>query len=199
MARSIAIRLISLGLCAAAVAPSGAAPSRTPQGPTVHAYMGALATPEAAPAIVVTLDTGRKARLPDLRRGRTTALQLIFTGCGDTCPIQGANFARIAAAHGRDAGPMQLISVTITPRIDTPATLRQWRRRWSQDDRWLGAIPDDRGLAQLQQFLKGRDGPANGHTTQVFLFDRQAKLVYRSREWARPEELIALMRRWDKG
>ncbi len=164
-------------------------------GRSIHDTMGSLDVPAPMPHMAVTLENGRTVPLASLLRGHTTAVQLIFTGCGDTCPIQGANFAHIIAGQPASARRMQMLSITITPVVDTPSTMRQWRQRWSRDPRWQGLVPASADLPRLQTFLKGEADTGGSHTTQVFLFDRNARLVYRSREWPRPQEIGALMTR----
>src|SRR2546426_131276 len=60
-----------------------------------HADFGPVAPTKAVPSLTCVLSDGRTATLVELLMGKTTALQLMFTGCSAICPMQGAVFARL--------------------------------------------------------------------------------------------------------
>lgn len=66
-----------------------------PRSARAHAGPGRVDPPLPAAAWPLTLNDGRRSRLPAVLAGRATALQLMFTGCTATCPIQGALFAAV--------------------------------------------------------------------------------------------------------
>ena len=80
-------------------------------------------------AVLVGHD-GVTTTLPRLLAERATALQVMFTACTTTCPIQGAIFARVQklipdqVAHG-----IQLVSLSVDPAHDTSAALARWLRQ----------------------------------------------------------------------
>ena len=69
----------------------------------------------------------------DLIGGRVAAIQFIFTRCATTCPILANQFegvrARLGDGMGRD---FALISITVNPENDRPATLKDWGRRYGE-------------------------------------------------------------------
>ena len=148
-----------------------AAPSHDPFGP--------LRPPLPAPRLSLTADDGKPFELADRLRGRITALQLMFTGCSATCPIQGALFGAVAPllAGQRE---MQLLSLSIDPLGDSPQALRAWLARFGTHANWRAALPRVEDVDRLLDFVRGRAAGADRHTAQVYLFDRQARLAYRT-------------------
>ena len=89
---------------------------------------------------------GRKVRFyTDLVKGRTVAVQFIFTTCTTVCPPLGATFARVQRELGARAGrDVQLISVSVDPATDTPERMRDWGGKFKAGPGWAlvtGAKP----------------------------------------------------------
>ena len=59
-----------------------------------HDKFGRLIKPTAPPPLALKLSDGTKTDLKTLLTGKTTAMQLMFTGCSATCPIQGQKLRR---------------------------------------------------------------------------------------------------------
>jgi protein SCO1/2 len=148
-------------------------------------------TAPSAPAIVVTGTDGRERPLADLLAGKRTAVQLMFTGCSATCPIQGAFFAALAARVR--APDVQLLSLSIDALGDDPAALRAWQARFGRHPSWLAAVPKPADVDRLADFMRGRAGRRGTHTAQVFVFDADARLRHRSDDAPALGEVEALL------
>lgn len=133
----------------------------------------------AAPALALTDTRDRTAPLPERLKGCVTLVQLVFTGCGDTCPIQGRLFSQMAARH-RAKPAVHWLSISIDALSDDARRLRAWQAQIGPERAWQAGVPAARDVSALMQFLRG--GPSGGdtHTTQVFGFDRYGLLAYRT-------------------
>ena len=130
------------------------------------------------PPLELTDSQGRRRPLADRLRGQATAVQLVFTGCGTTCPTQGALFSHMAARHqGRR---VQWLSISIDALGDDPPRLRAWQARLGAQPAWQAAVPAVADVDRLVAFLRGGPATADAHTTQVFAFDREGRLAYRT-------------------
>jgi protein SCO1 len=168
----------TLALLTVLAAPLAIAQTGAPTAPA-HEPFGPLRPPLPAPKLALTADDGKRFELTDRLRGRTTALQLMFTGCSATCPIQGALFGALAPLlAGRHE--MQLLSVSIDPLGDSPKAMRAWLDRFGAHAHWRGAVPRVEDVDRLLDFVRGRAAGADRHTAQVYLFDRRARLAYRT-------------------
>lgn len=145
-----------------------------------HASFGPVNPPEPAPALRLVGDDGRAFDLQQRLRDKVTAVQLMFTGCSATCPIQGALFASVASQlRGAE---FQLLSLSIDPLNDGPNALRNWMKRFGAHSAWRAAAPAPVDVNRLLDFLRGRAAGADRHTAQAFLFDRRGQLVFRTAE-----------------
>jgi protein SCO1 len=194
-------------LRAAAALAVGAAPwVRSNDQALDHEPFGLVQPPQPALATRLRTHLGVDTDLRALLRGRVTALQLMFTTCSATCPIQGATFAQAqglllgdgsGGSGGASAGaqtPMRCLSVSIDPRSDDPAALRRWLQRFGAGPDWIAASPHIDDLEPLLSALRGRSSGLDRHVGQVFFFDRQARLVYRSADLPSAEQVVNLAR-----
>jgi protein SCO1 len=158
-----------------------------------HNDPGRVLPPQPAPALSLTLHDGRKAQLKTLLAGRVTALQLMFTGCSATCPIQGALFSQVQELTKHEKG-LQLISVSIDPLSDDPKAMRAWLSRFGAKEHWLGATPDLNQLDAWLEFLRARNKGVDRHTPQVYFFNSLGELALRSTDFPAPEDIARLMK-----
>jgi len=129
-------------------------------------------------------------------RGRVTAVQLMFTGCSATCPIQGALFADAQQRLAHSDARLQLLSISIDPLGDDVNAMRAWLAKFGAESaRWNALLPRIQDVDRLLDFLRGRAAGVDRHTAQAFVFDRQARLVYRTEDMPEPAELARLMQR----
>ena len=133
--------LAAVGSLTASLAlPVRAQSSRTPSAGGGGGH--GLVLPRApAPQWPVTDVAGRRAALAARLRGRVTAVQLFFTGCSSTCPVQGAVFAAIA--HRPPAPDFRLLSLTVDPLGDDPKQLEAWLGRFDAPSIWSAAAAPD--------------------------------------------------------
>lgn len=163
----------------AAASGLGLGSEAAPPQPPAHAPFGPVDPPQTAPSIPLVADDGKTFKLVQHLRGKVTAVQLMFAGCSAICPIQGALFAGVAQKIEaiRDA---QLLSLTIDPLNDDPAALRRWKASFGAHRLWSAAAPKLQDVDALFSFLGGRNRGVDEHTGQVYLFDRKARLRYRT-------------------
>ena len=148
-----------------------------------------------APALPLRRHDGAQQTLALQLRGARTAVQLMFTGCSTVCPIQGALFAALqdALLAERD-GPVRLLSLSIDPLADDPAALRVWLQRLGAGPAWSAAGPTPQALHPMLSLFKGGVAAGDRHTGQVYVFDRRARLVWRTSELPPQAEVMAALR-----
>jgi len=171
------------GLWAVAPPLAGAEASQPPAG-WVHPR-------RPAPMFGVVGADGRRQPLPAMLGGKVTAVQLMFTGCKATCPTQGALFGALASRLRSD--DIRLLSISIDSLGDTPATLSDWQAQFGRHPAWAAAVAAVEEVGRLTDFLKGIAARPGTHTAQVFVFDRQSQLCYRTGDSPAIGELEALL------
>jgi cytochrome oxidase Cu insertion factor (SCO1/SenC/PrrC family) len=147
------------------------------------------------PDVEVTDQDGRKLHFyTDLVRGKTVAVQFIFTTCTTVCPPLGATFARVQRELGARAGQdVRLISVSVDPVTDTPERLKAWGAKFHAAGGWTfvtGAKPQ---VAELLRALgAGVASPAD-HTPEILVGNDATGQWTRAYGLARPAALLKLI------
>lgn len=185
----------ALGAALAPALPALAATQRAQPLAGQSGYHGGLITPPVpVPDMPLRTADGHATRLRALLAGRVTALQLFYTGCSSTCPIQGAVFHRVQTLLGPHPKPdIQLLSLSISPLEDTPQRMHAWLARFGARPGWIAAAPELKDVDALQAFFGGGRTGLDNHGTQVQMIDRRGALVWRTYELPSPETIAALL------
>lgn len=159
-----------------------------------HFPFGPVVPARRLEAWAVRTHAGSATELPALLRGKVSALHLMFTGCSATCPIQGALFAEAQRRRPPRLAQAQFVSLSIDALGDTPQALAAWLKGFGAAPGWLAALPRpqdvDAIVTRLGQGGEGRLSAADAHPGQVYVFDREARLVYRTPGSPRPAQIL---------
>jgi protein SCO1/2 len=178
------------GSVAAVIAPSLSSAQSPPDD---H---GRVKPPIPVPDVALVRHDGVATTLPALVNRRATAVQLMFTSCTMTCPIQGAIFERVQRLiPDQVARGIQLLSLSVDPRNDTPEALRNWLHRFHAGPAWIAAAPRVNDTERVRAFGGPGRNPADNHSTQVHLLNREGLLVWRTFELPEAEEIAAILRK----
>ncbi len=92
----------------------------------------------SVPDVMVLDQNNRRVHFySDLIKGKTVAVNFIFTTCTTICPPMTANFARVQKTMlARGGKNFQLISVSIDPENDTPAKLKGYAKMFHAQPGW---------------------------------------------------------------
>ncbi|MET3418390.1 SCO family protein [Variovorax paradoxus] len=160
-----------------------------------NSSIGPVLPAVSAPVLPLRRHDGAKPMLAAQLRGATTAVQLMFTGCSTVCPIQGALFSSLQAALLSERyTAVRLLSLSIDPLSDDPVALSAWLRRFGAKPAWSAAAPTPEALDSMLSLFTGGAAAGDRHTGQVYLFDRHARLVWRTSELPPTEEVMAGLR-----
>ena len=161
--------------------------------PTVSGH-GQVKPPLLVPDIKLLCHDGTSTTLFNLVDNRATAVQLMFTSCTTTCPIQAAIFARVQnRLPEMSANAAQLLSLSVDPHTDTPAALSAWRTRFHAGPRWIAACSSLADAPVLLDFFAKSIDSATDHSTQVSILDREARLVWRTYELPTAQEILQVL------
>jgi protein SCO1 len=163
-------------------------------GPTPKADHGRIDPAIPVPEVTVTRHDGASGSLFSIVNQRATAVQLMFTACTTTCPIQGAIFERVQRLIV-DQVPrgIQLLSLSVDPEHDTPLALRKWLQRFHARAGWVAAAPQPTDIERIRDFGGRGRNPSDNHTTQVLLINRQGRLFWRTFELPEAEEIAGML------
>ena len=130
--------------------------------------------------------SGTSVRLGDFA-GKVWIVNFIYTTCTTTCPLQSAAMAKLQSSLD-PREKVQLVSITVDPKRDTPEVLSRYADRFGADpDRWLFLTGKKKAIYQLalQGFrLSVAPAPNNTqkgdndflHSSRLVLVDGGAKI-----------------------
>ena len=115
----------------------------------------------SVPDVEVTTHEGKKVRFySDLVKGKTVAVNFIFTNCSTICPASGALFASLQKQNEKG---VHFISVSIDPSNDTPKRLASWSGQFRTGPKWTLVTGSQDAIDQIVKALGGPVGRPQDH------------------------------------
>ena len=149
----------------------------------------------SVPEIMVLDQDGRKLNFyRDLIKGKTVAINFIFTTCTTVCPPMGATFAKVQTLLGERAGKdVQLISISVDPVTDTPERLKAWRAKFSTKPGWTLVTGGKAEIDQLLKALGGFSARKEDHSPTVLIGNEASSNWTRAYGLAKPAQLVSIL------
>lgn len=153
------------------------------------------AMPGSIPDIPIYDQDGQKLHFySDLVKGKTVAINFIFTTCTTICPPLAATFRRIQVELGARVGDdVRLISISVDPVTDVPQRLKAFAAKFKAGPGWTfvtGSKPD---LDLLLKALGASVSDKNDHTPMVLVGNEPAGYWTRSYGLAPPATLVKVI------
>jgi protein SCO1 len=126
------------------------------------------------PNVVLTTQDGRKVRLwDDLLKDKKVAINLVYTSCKDTCPLETAKLAQVQQLMGEHMGKdLHFYSIAIDP-WDTPKELKAFAGKFGVGPGWLflsGKDEDIRLVTRKLGLSRASDGDSkDGHSASLMV------------------------------
>ena len=129
----------------------------------------------------------------DLIKGKTVAINFIFTTCTTICPPLTATFRRVqqdAAARGLN---VQLISVSVDPTTDTPERLRDFASKFKAEPGWTFVTGDKAEIDSVLQSLGAAVSNKNDHTPMILIGNDTSDYWTRAYGLTSPTRIVELI------
>jgi protein SCO1 len=125
------------------------------------------------PDVTLTTQDGKEVKFYDLIKGRTVAVDLIYTNCQYACPIETSKLARIQQILGDRMGrDVFFVSISIDPEHDTPAVLKAYAEKFQARPGWFfltGKAADIDALSRKLGLWSDPKETQDGHTPMLLL------------------------------
>ncbi|HSB11575.1 MAG TPA: SCO family protein [Blastocatellia bacterium] len=123
------------------------------------------------PDVSVYDQDGQKLKfVTDLVRGKTVAINFIFTTCTTICPPLAATFRRVQQEMGDRVGhDVRLISISVDPVVDTPERLKQFGAKFKAAPGWTFVTGSKFEINSLLKALGAAVVDKNDHTPMVLV------------------------------
>jgi protein SCO1/2 len=154
------------------------------------------------PNVPLTTQDGKTVRFyDDLLKGKSVAINVIFTTCTDVCPLETANLVRLTKLLGDRVGKdVHFYSISIDPMRDTPPVLKAYAEKFGAGGPgWLfltGKPEDIKLLTKKLALVRDRDNPTSReshHAAYLMLGIEQSGLWTRKPAVSNPRFLAATM------
>jgi cytochrome oxidase Cu insertion factor (SCO1/SenC/PrrC family) len=127
--------------------------------------------PAHIPDTIVYDQDGKKLRFySDLVKGKTVAINFIFTTCTTICPPLTATFRKLQQElGGRNGSDVQLISISVDPTTDVPERLKAFSAKFNAGPGWSFVTGDKQEVDLLLKSLGASVGNKNDHSPMVLV------------------------------
>jgi cytochrome oxidase Cu insertion factor (SCO1/SenC/PrrC family) len=106
----------------------------------------------------------------DLIKGKTVAINFIFTNCTTICPPLAATFARLQKEMGDKVGKdVHLISISVDPVTDTPERLKAWGAKFKAGPGWTFVTGEKQEMDKLLNALGAAVSKREDHTPAMII------------------------------
>jgi protein SCO1 len=135
-----------------------------------------LSTQPRIPDTTVLDQNGRRLNFyTDLVKGKTVAINFIFTTCQGVCPPLTATFRRVQQALGERVGrDIQLISISVDPATDVPERLKAFSQKFKAGPGWTFVTGSKQEIDSLLDSLGGYAPNKNDHTPMILIGNEAA-------------------------
>ncbi len=154
------------------------------------------------PNVPLTTQDGKTVRFyDDLLKGKSVAINVIFTTCTDVCPLETANLVQLTKLLGDRVGKdIHFYSISIDPKRDTPPVLKAYAEKFGAGGPgwlFLTGKPDDiKLITKKLGLIRARDNPTSReshHASYLMLGIEPSGLWTRKHAVSNPRFLAATM------
>ena len=131
----------------------------------------------------------------DLVKGKTVAVNFIFTNCTTICPPLGATFARVQRELGEKVGKdVYFISVSVDPLTDTPERLKAWGAKFKAGPGWTFVTGNKEEIDHLLRALGASTARREDHTPSVIIGNDERDVWTRTYGLASASQMVGLIK-----
>lgn len=154
------------------------------------------------PNVVLTTQDGKPVKFyDDLLKGKIVVIDLIYTHCVDSCPLETARLVQVQKMLGERMGTdIFFYSITLDPKRDTPQVLKAYAEKYHTGPGWLFLTgrKEDIDLISKKMGLYSDPDPSNrdGHTPSVVIGNEATGQWMRNSATDNPRFLSILIGDW---
>jgi protein SCO1 len=94
----------------------------------------------------------------DLIKNKTVVINLMYSGCGEICPANSAELAKLNDILGTRMGrEVSMLSLSIDPKNDTPERLKQYWEAFGSKPGWLFLTGSQENIEQVRHEIGAYD------------------------------------------
>ncbi len=130
----------------------------------------------------------------DLIKGKTVAINFIFTNCTTICPPLAATFARVQKEMGDKVGrDVHFISISVDPLTDTPERLKAWGAKFKAGNGWTFVTGTKPEMDKLLNALGAAVSRREDHTPAAIIGNDAKGIWTRTYGLAKTGQMVGLI------
>lgn len=129
----------------------------------------------------------------DLIKGKTVAINFIFTTCTTICPPLTATFRRVQQEAATRGLAVQLISISVDPTTDTPERLRDFAAKFKAEPGWTFITGDKAEIDSVLKALGAAVSNKNDHTPMVLIGNDTSDYWTRTYGLTSPAKIVEII------
>lgn len=147
------------------------------------------------PDVEVLDQDGNQLRFySDLVKGKTIAINFIFTNCTTICPPLAATFARVQKQMGDKVGKdVHFISISVDPGTDTPERLKAWGAKFRAGAGWTFVTGTKEEMDKLLNALGASVSRREDHSPALIIGNDLKGVWRRTYGLASPTQIVGLI------
>ena len=136
---------------------------------------------------MVQTQDGATVPFADLIKGRTVAINFVFTSCTTICPMSSEVFEQFQDELGDARDAVHLVSISIDPEQDTPARLRAYAAKFHAGKTWNHYSGTVESSVTVQRTFNAYRGDKMAHVPLTLVREAPGKPWVRFDGFARAE------------
>jgi cytochrome oxidase Cu insertion factor (SCO1/SenC/PrrC family) len=146
------------------------------------------------PDVTIQDQNGRSLNFyRDLVKGKVVAVNFVFTTCTAICPSLTATFRRVQQELAERKLPVQLISISVDPTIDTPERLHDFAAKFKAEPGWTFVTGNAADVDGLLQAFGVAVANKNDHTPMILIGNDESGYWTRAYGLSSPTTLVRLI------
>lgn len=129
----------------------------------------------------------------DLIKGKSVAINFVFTTCTAICPSLTATFRRVQQEAKTRGVDVQLISISVDPTVDTPERLNDFAKKFKVEPGWTFVTGDKAEIDSVLQAMGVGISNKNDHSPMVLIGNDVADHWTRTYGLSSPATIVNLI------
>lgn len=164
-------------------------------------YLMAETQPEVSSSIhnyvipdvkVVRQDEKKSTFIKELDDGRPVILNFVFASCSAICPMLSHTFSSVQTQLHKAGKPIHLISISIDPENDTPATLTEYAQKFkAKHPTWDFYTGSMEASHTIQKAFDAYRGDKMNHSSVILMRAKPGKPWHRMEGFATADKVIS--------
>lgn len=143
------------------------------------------------PPIKLVRDDGKAVDLSEeLNDGRAVVMNFVYTTCTEICPLTSETFSKFQSQLGKSRDKVHMLSVSIDPEQDTPASLKKYAKKYKAESQWNFYTGTVSASVATQKAFDAYRGDKMNHVPATYMRAAPDQPWLRIEGFVSPDELV---------